>query len=42
MKSNKDMSMLTVHKYHVCMACWPVLIKTLDSLDEFNKPKQKA
>ena len=37
LKNNKDNSILTVHKYHLCLTCWPDLIKNLDNLDEARK-----
>lgn len=33
-KNNQDMSVLTVHKYHICLACWEPLIKALENMGE--------
>ena len=33
-KTNKEVSISTVHKYHVCRACWPKLIKAIEKLEE--------
>ena len=29
-KNNKEMSMSTVHKFHVCSDCWPKLLKFME------------
>jgi len=39
-KSDKEMSIHTVHKYHICVDCWKILIKQMDSLQE-SKIKHK-
>lgn len=36
-KNNKDMSVSSVHKHHICLKCWEMLIKYMDSLDKENK-----
>ena len=33
-KTNKEVSICTVHKYHVCRDCWPKLIKAIEKLEE--------
>ena len=40
-KSNNDKSVLTVHKYHICLACWDILIDNLDDLITTAKAKGK-
>ena len=37
-KTNSEMSVATVHKYHVCVDCWHLLFKHIESL---NEPKVK-
>ena len=33
-KNNQDMSVLTVHKYHICLSCWEPLLKSLEALGD--------
>ena len=33
-KTNKENSVATVQKYHVCVNCWPKLEKAMDKLNE--------
>ena len=35
-KNNKDMSISTVHKYHICRACWPKLIRVMEKLEDIK------
>ena len=37
LKNNKEMSMCTVHKYHVCVECWKNLLKYINGKTEENK-----
>ena len=41
-KNNKDSSIFAVHKYHICVDCWPALVRRLDSLADTSKAKGKA
>jgi hypothetical protein len=40
-KSNQAVSVSTVHKFHICMDCWPMLMKCIDHLDETKIIKEK-
>jgi len=36
-KANKEMSVTTVQKYHICITCWPKLVRAMNHL---NDPKK--
>jgi hypothetical protein len=40
-KNNKEMSMSTVHKFHVCSECWPKLLKFIEEDVDVKNRKQK-
>lgn len=40
-KNNKDMSVSSVHKYHICLECWPRVIRCLEHLEEIKIIKEK-
>jgi len=33
-KKNNDSSLVTVHKYYICLKCWAKLIDLLDHFDQ--------
>jgi hypothetical protein len=41
-KNNKEMSVSSVHKYHICIDCWPRLIKCIEHLEETKIVKEKT
>lgn len=39
-KNCRDLSMCTVHKYHICCKCWDVLIDNLEQVNTKAKDKK--
>ena len=40
-KNCKDLSVSNVHKYHICVECWDILRKCLESLSDNKIIKEK-
>ena len=39
-KNNKDLTIHTVHKYHICLTCWENLIKSMEAMKEAKELKK--